>query len=223
MKATGNQPGLIAYWKDMVERGRQRSGPDADAVRAWLPAWQVRPYYTAAELAPIFPMIAVGLGLRKRPEPQKGAARLENELRMAGLPHFEHDGKIYFVVEQCHRAKEIENDLLNSMETVNRAGCTSRRGIRLWEDLGFLGEVARSAGDTRQFTDDQLERARIIAAAQFGGWKLEEIKEMLGEYHASMEGLRRDHNAPGRSDAGSGPARRGFADSDRGAAGQAGV
>lgn len=75
----------------------------------------------------------------------------------------------------------------HSMEDMTRAGCTSRRGIRYWEDLGLLGEVARTAGDTRQFTDDQMERARIIAAAQFGGFELDAIKEMLGEYHASME------------------------------------
>lgn len=112
MKATGNAPGLIERWKDMVEAWALcNPGPDAEAVKAWLPAWQIRPYYTAAELAPIFPMLAVTLGLRKKPEPQKGAARLENELRMAGLPHFVRGGQTCFVVEQCHRAKEFENDL----------------------------------------------------------------------------------------------------------------
>lgn len=76
---------------------------------------------------------------------------------------------------------------MHSMDDMTRAGCTSRRGIRHWEDLGLLGDVARSAGDTRQYTDDQLDRARIIAAAQFGGWQLDEIKEMLVEYHAGVE------------------------------------
>jgi hypothetical protein len=110
MKATGNAPGLIDRWKDMVSAWAMvNPGPDADAVKTWLPAWQVRPYYTAAELAPIFPMLAVALGLRSRPLPAKGAALLSNELRMAGLPHFERDGEIYFVVEQCHRAKEFAN------------------------------------------------------------------------------------------------------------------
>lgn len=74
-----------------------------------------------------------------------------------------------------------------SMEEMARAGCTTPRGVRLWEEMGLLGEVARSAGDKRQFTADQLDRARIIAAAQFGGWKLEEIGEMLETYHGSME------------------------------------
>jgi hypothetical protein len=112
MKATGNRPGLISEWKEVVREWAERSaGPDAEAVKAWLPAWQVRPYYTAEELAPIFPMLAVVLGWRERPEPQKGAARLANELRMAGLPHFEFAGKLYFVVEQCHRAEEFRNAL----------------------------------------------------------------------------------------------------------------
>lgn len=76
--------------------------------------------------------------------------------------------------------------MLHSVEDMCRAGCTSRRGVRHWEDVGLLGTVARSAGDTRQFTDDQLERAAIIAAAQFGGWSLDEIKQMLEEFHADM-------------------------------------
>lgn len=110
MKARGNQVGLVALWTaDMEEWSRNNPGPDAEAVKAWLPFWQARPYYTAAELAPIFPVLAVVLGFRDRPEPQKGAARLANELRMAGLPHFVRDGQIYFVVEQCHRAEEFEN------------------------------------------------------------------------------------------------------------------
>jgi hypothetical protein len=110
MKARGNQPGLVALWKSDVEHwARHAGGTDAEAVKIWLPLWQVRPYYTAAELAPIFPVLAVALGLREKPAPQKSPARLANELRMAGLPHFQHDGEIYFVVEQCHRAEEFAN------------------------------------------------------------------------------------------------------------------
>lgn len=75
----------------------------------------------------------------------------------------------------------------HSMEEMCRAGCTSRRGVRLWQEKGLLGEVARSAGDTRQFTAEQIDRARIIAAAQFGGFDLETIKGMIEEYHTSTE------------------------------------
>jgi DNA-binding transcriptional MerR regulator len=75
---------------------------------------------------------------------------------------------------------------MHTPDEMLRAGCTTHRGLRFWEDEGLLGYVDRTAGGTRQYTDDQMERARIIAAAQFGGWKLDEIKPMLDEYHGSM-------------------------------------
>jgi len=57
----------------------------------------------------------------------------------------------------------------------------------LWEECGLLGPVARSSGDTRQYTDEQLDRAKIIAAAQFGGFDLETIAGMINAYHVDME------------------------------------
>lgn len=75
---------------------------------------------------------------------------------------------------------------MHSMDEMTRAGCTSRRGVRHWEDLGMLGDVARSNGDTRLFTAEQLDKARIIAAAQFGGFPLDQIKEMLESYDAEV-------------------------------------
>lgn len=70
----------------------------------------------------------------------------------------------------------------HSMEDMMRAGCTSRRGIRYWEERGLLGPVERSDGDTRRYTPEQLDKAKIIAAAQYGGWSLEEIQLMLVEW-----------------------------------------
>lgn len=70
----------------------------------------------------------------------------------------------------------------HSMEDMMRAGCTSRRGVRYWEEKGLLGTVERSDGDTRRYTEKQLDRAKIIAAAQYGGWSLEEISQMLTEW-----------------------------------------
>lgn len=69
-----------------------------------------------------------------------------------------------------------------SVDDMVRAGCTTRRGIRFWEEKGLLGPVERSDGDTRRYTQDQLDKAKIIAAAQFGGWSLEEIQQMLIEW-----------------------------------------
>lgn len=70
----------------------------------------------------------------------------------------------------------------HTVDEMCRAGCTSRRGVRHWEDLGLLGPVARSDGNTRRYTEEQMGKARIIAAAQFGGWSLEQAGQMLIEY-----------------------------------------
>lgn len=70
----------------------------------------------------------------------------------------------------------------HTVDDMVRAGCTSRRGIRFWEEKGLLGKVERTDGDTRRYTPEQLDKAKIIAAAQFGGWSLEEIAQMLIEW-----------------------------------------
>lgn len=71
---------------------------------------------------------------------------------------------------------------MHSVEEMCIAGCTSRRGVRWWEDQGLLGSVERSEGGTRRFTAEQLDKARIIAAAQFGNFSLDTIKQMLLEW-----------------------------------------
>lgn len=70
----------------------------------------------------------------------------------------------------------------HTMEEMQRAGCTTPRGVRHWEEIGLLGEVQRTNGGTRRYSPEQLDKAKIIAAAQFGGWKLDEIAEMLKEW-----------------------------------------
>lgn len=81
------------------------------------------------------------------------------------------------------RARSVANGF-HTPDEMARAGCTTRRAIRLWEEMGLLGEVSRSAGGTRQYTDEQIETAGIIAAAQFGGFDLETIGNMVKVYHA---------------------------------------
>jgi DNA-binding transcriptional MerR regulator len=71
---------------------------------------------------------------------------------------------------------------MHSVDEMTRAGCTTRRGVRFWEEKGLLGPVDRSDGGTRRYTDDQMDKARIIAAAAFGGWTLDEIQRMLIEW-----------------------------------------
>lgn len=76
---------------------------------------------------------------------------------------------------------------MHSVEDMCRAGCTSPRGVRFWEEKSLLGPVDRHPiTGARQFTDAQLDKAKIIAAAQFGGWSLEEIAEMLVEWDAEV-------------------------------------
>lgn len=70
----------------------------------------------------------------------------------------------------------------HTVEAMTLAGCTSRTGIRYWEDAGLLGNVHRTPGGTRRYTNLQLKQARIIATAQFGGFDLKTIKQMLEEY-----------------------------------------
>jgi hypothetical protein len=116
MKATGNQTGVIEQWKAQVERWvcDNPTDPAAAALRAWLPLWQDRKYYSARELAPLWPALGLALGITKRLEPQKSVKRLEHELDYAGLPCFLQDGEKYYFTSQVHLAKVIgqekEND-----------------------------------------------------------------------------------------------------------------
>lgn len=102
MKATGNGPGVIEQWVDMAQQWAQENpGPEADAILAWAPHFQARPYYTAAELAPIFPALIVALGLAERP-PKISAKRLEYMLDYGGIPRLT-ENRNYFIVEKIHR------------------------------------------------------------------------------------------------------------------------
>jgi hypothetical protein len=108
MKATGNRPGIVAQWKSTVERWAISAvnDPDAVAVRAWLPLWQVRPFYTAAELAPMWPALAIALGLQTRMMEAPSPRKLEFELHYAELPSFPFEGQCYFIVERIHHWRQ---------------------------------------------------------------------------------------------------------------------
>jgi len=112
MKAQGNQPSIIQIWKEAVEAWAILSQGDADAaaVRAWLPHWQVRPAYTAEELAPLWPVLAVALNLVDRPFPIIPAARLTFLLDYGDLPSREVRGTRYFIVERLHYWREASQE-----------------------------------------------------------------------------------------------------------------
>lgn len=105
MKAAGNQRGIITRWKEDVAVWAQlhRTDPNAAAVLAWLPLWQVRPFYTADELAPIWPAIAIITAFRTTwPSVLKSAKRLEHELDFYLLPRLPEPYFHYFVCERLH-------------------------------------------------------------------------------------------------------------------------
>ena len=112
MKATGNRPGVIAQWKVEVAAWAQmnRADPNAAAVNAWLPHWRPHPFYTAAELAPMWPALAIATGYRKRWSELKSARLLALELEFHGLPHFEIEGQRYYVVERLHFWKNAKQE-----------------------------------------------------------------------------------------------------------------
>src|SRR5690606_35772136 len=97
MKARGNTPVVISHWVALVHKwALDHKGPDADAMRTWLPHFQPRPFYPDAELVPIFPALVVALGLTERP-PSYSEGRLAHELDYGGLPVLKRDdGGIWF-------------------------------------------------------------------------------------------------------------------------------
>lgn len=126
MKATGNQPGVIARWKDIVADWAQkyRTDPDAAAVNAWLPLWQPRPFYTAEELAPMWPALAIATGFTNRwPAVVKSARRLEHELDFYGLPRLDYAYRQYFICERIHYYRKDASmpeimDIMREIENV---------------------------------------------------------------------------------------------------------
>lgn len=87
MKEAGNGPGVIRQWLEPVAQWAESSkGPDAEALRAWLPLFQHRPFYTAEELSPIFPALAVGMGIVPKLYAPKEPHRLAQELLYGRLP-----------------------------------------------------------------------------------------------------------------------------------------
>lgn len=119
MKATGNRPGVIAQWKAGVEKWAQmaRTDPNAAAVNAWLPLWQPRPFYTAEELAPMWPALAVATGFTNRwPSVMKSAKRLEHELDFCGLPRLTYCRR-YFICERLHYwQRASENEIMRELQ-----------------------------------------------------------------------------------------------------------
>lgn len=119
MKYTGDRPGIIAQWKEAVADWAQqnRTDPNAVAVNAWLPLWQPRPFYTAEELAPMWPALAIATGFTTRwPSVLKCASRLENELDFHLLPRLSFCRR-YFICERIqHWSSASEHDVMRELQ-----------------------------------------------------------------------------------------------------------
>jgi hypothetical protein len=119
MKATGNRPGVIAQWKETVATWAQmhRTDPNGAAVNAWLPLWQPRPFYTAEELAPIWPALAIATGYTDRwPAVLKSPMRLEHELDYHKLPRLAYCRQ-YFIVERIHHWRcALDSEVMREMQ-----------------------------------------------------------------------------------------------------------
>lgn len=124
MKATGNRRGVIAQWKESVADWAQtyRTDPSAVAANAWLPLWQPRSFYTAAELAPMWPALAIATGFTNRwPAVLKSARRLEHELDFCGLPRLAYPWHEYFICERLHFWKQASiDDISQEIENAQR-------------------------------------------------------------------------------------------------------
>lgn len=75
---------------------------------------------------------------------------------------------------------------------IAKAGRTTVRGVHIWEGRGLLGPVSRDRFGAREFTQDHLARARLVAAAQMAGMSLAEIGKSHEGTIASYIGGARD-------------------------------
>jgi DNA-binding transcriptional MerR regulator len=73
-------------------------------------------------------------------------------------------------------------DLTYKLEDMMKAGRTTQRGVRFWEQQGLLGEVERTGNRYRRYTAEHIRRARIIAACQVCGYPLAQIARVLDSY-----------------------------------------
>jgi hypothetical protein len=134
MKATGNTPGMVARWIATVGEWANRNAlaPEAKTIRAMMPYWRARPFYTASELAPILPALIVAFSIAERPPAAMSGARLGFQLDYGGLPKLRNaNGTTYFhdamgilqefyIVEEIHKwstevltQEEFENVLFD--------------------------------------------------------------------------------------------------------------
>lgn len=126
MRRAGNY-GVIARWKDSVAQWAEANPNNADAaaVLAWLPFWEVRPFYRAEELAPMWPALSIATAYtNKWPVRQsliKSPAQLAHELDFHRLPRVPGHPR-YFICERFrHWLKATDDEIAFEMQKVRSA------------------------------------------------------------------------------------------------------
>lgn len=71
-------------------------------------------------------------------------------------------------------------------EQIAQASRSTLRGVRLWEGEGLFGLVPRDDRGNRLFSEEHMQRAKVITTAQMAGMSLAEIKAMLGNFNATV-------------------------------------
>jgi hypothetical protein len=116
MKRAGNHPGVIERWKASVATWAQmnRTDPNAAAVIAWLPLWRPRSFYTAEELAPMWPALAIATGYTNHwPAVLKSPRRLERELDFHLLPRLPEPWRQFFICERINHWKHASIEAIS--------------------------------------------------------------------------------------------------------------
>lgn len=72
------------------------------------------------------------------------------------------------------------NDPVDIGEAARRTG-VSAAALRLYERRGLLPKASRSAGGYRQFSHDDIRRARLIRRARQAGLSMRQIALALGD------------------------------------------
>lgn len=76
---------------------------------------------------------------------------------------------------------------MKGIAQVTRELPVTLRALRVWEAEGLLTGVGRMGGsDRRAYSEDHVERIKVILVAQMAGKSLPQIKELLVRFHTSM-------------------------------------
>lgn len=111
--------GVIARWKDSIAHWAEANPDNANAaaVRAWLPFWEVRPFYTAEELAPMWPALSIATGYTNQwRSVVKSARRLEHELDFHRLPRVPGYPRYFFCERFRHWQKASDDEVSLEMQ-----------------------------------------------------------------------------------------------------------